>query len=386
MKLLYVSTLDHIVRAMLPHLTGAKAAGYRVEVACRVTRFGDDIRAVCDRLHDVPVARFPAHPDNLLALRQLTDLMRRERYDVVHCHNPSGGFVGRLAATRANTGALRVYTAHGFHFHRHGGRVSNAVFETLERYAGHYLSDAVYVINEEDYDAAQRKHIVPSAKLFRTRGVGVSTGEQFDPATVTDTERETFRAAIGASESTPVLTVVGEMLLRKRQFDAITALPHIVTTYPDAVLVLVGDGQMLAQNQALAASLGVSAHCRFLGWRGDVRTILAATDVFVFASAQEGLPCAIQEALSMRVPVVATDVRGNRELVSDATGRLVPLADPRRLAVAVNELLCLSPTERKKMGQRGRDKMVAEYDRAVGVAEWLDLYRVAETRRTAGQT
>ena len=174
MKLLYVATLDHIIRAMLPHLAGAKRAGYRVEVACRVTRFGDDIRAVCDRLHDVPVARFPAHPANVVALGQLTALIRRERFNVVHSHNPSGGFVGRLAATRANVGSLRVYTAHGFHFHRHGGRLGNTVFETIERYAGHHLSDAVFVINREDFDRARQANIVPERNLYLTSGVGVS--------------------------------------------------------------------------------------------------------------------------------------------------------------------------------------------------------------------
>ncbi|MBC7805662.1 MAG: glycosyltransferase, partial [Akkermansiaceae bacterium] len=133
MRLLYVSTLDHIIRAMLPHLEGAKRAGYRVEVACRVTRFGDEVRNVVDAVHDVPMSRFPVHASNLVALKQVTDLIRRERYDVVHSHNPSGGFIGRLAATNAGTGALRVYTAHGFHFHRHGHPAANAVYESVER-------------------------------------------------------------------------------------------------------------------------------------------------------------------------------------------------------------------------------------------------------------
>lgn len=382
MKLLYVSTLDHIIRAMLPHLHGAKNAGYRVEVACRVTRFGDELRAACDAVHDVPMERFPLHTNNLAALRQVTALVRRERYDVVHSHNPSGGFVGRLAATRAGTGALRVYTAHGFHFHRHGSPAANAAYEAIERYAGHKLSDAVYTINREDYDAALTKNIVPAPRLFLTHGVGVSTRDRFDPGAVTPEDRAAFRAEIGAGANTPVLCVVGEMLPRKRQFDAIAALPRLLVSHPDALLILVGDGKLLAQNEALARRLGVAANCRFLGFRRDVPTILAASDLFVFPSAQEGLPCAIQEALAMRVPVVATDVRGNRELVGDATGRLIPLADSEAMADAASELLSLPKKTRNALGATGRENMITHYEREKCVREWLDTYQVADARRS----
>lgn len=381
MKLLYVSTLDHIIRAMLPHLQGAKNAGYRVEVACRVTRFGDDVRAVADAVHDVPMERFPLHTNNLIALKQVTELIRRERYDVVHSHNPSGGFIGRLAATNAQTGALRVYTAHGFHFHRHGHPAANAVYETIERYAGHKLSDAVYTYNREDYDTALLKNIVPKERLFATRGIGISARDRFNPDTVTDAERAAFRAEIGATETTRILSVVGEMLPRKRQFDAITAMPRLLQTHPKALLVLVGDGKMLTQNEALARRLGVAANCRFLGFRRDVRIILGASDLFVFPSQQEGLPCAIQESLAMRVPVVATDVRGNCEVVDDTTGRLVPLGKPDALADAASELLSLPQEARNALGATGRDNMIAHYERDKCVAEWLDNYRVADARR-----
>ena len=383
MKLLYVSTLDHIIRAMLPHLAGAKRAGYRVEVACRVTRFGDEIRAVVDAVHDVPMSRFPVHVSNLAALKQVTALIRRERYDVVHAHNPSGGFIGRLAATNAGTGALRVYTAHGFHFHRHGHPLANRAYEAIERYAGHKLSDAVYVYNREDFDAALRENVVPEDRLFATRGIGISAREQFDPDSVPRAERDAFRAEIGAGAGAPILSVVGEMLPRKRQFDAIRAMPRIVAAHPDALLVLVGDGRMLDANTALARSLGVFENCRFLGFRRDVKRILAASTLFVFPSKQEGLPCAIQEALAMRLPTVATDVRGNCELVETANGRLVPLASPDALADAVCELLALPPDDRRTMGEAGRAKMLNRYERELCVAEWLDLYKVADERRRA---
>jgi len=381
-RLLYVSTLDHIIRVMLPHLDACRAAGFEVEVACRVTRFRKDTLAHADALHDLPMQRFPLHPANAAALAQLTGLIRDREYAVVHAHNPTGGFVGRLAATLAGTGCVRAYTAHGFHFHRHGGRVTNAVFRGIERIAGSHLSDGVLVINREDYDAALRGRVVPKDRLFLTGGVGVSAADDFDPAAVSPWERAAVRRELGAADdAVPVLTVVGEMIPRKRHSDALRAFEEVRRVSPDAVLALAGDGALMEALREEADALGVLPGCRFLGFRRDVRSILAATDVFLFPSQQEGLPCSVQEALAMEVPVVATDVRGNADLVDGACGRLVPLGDTAALAASALELLARSPAERRAMGRAGREKMLRLYDRPACVAQWLDIYRLLLERK-----
>lgn len=385
-RLLYVSTLDHIVRVMLPHLDGARAAGFTVEVACRVTRFQEDVLSHADAVHDLPFRRFPLHPANLAALVGLTRLIRRRKYTIVHAHNPTGGFVGRLAATLARTGALRVYTAHGFHFHRHGGRAANAAYRAIEGFAGHRLSDAVLVINQEDFAAARGK-VVPAERLFLTGGVGVSAEDDFDPARVSSDERAAIRREVGAEdESVPVLTVVGEMIPRKRHADALAAFARVRPARPDALLLLVGEGALMADLQARAQQLGVAQGCRFLGFRRDVRRILAATDVFLFPSCQEGLPCSVQEALAMAVPVVATDVRGNADLVDASCGRLAPLGDTGALADAVLELLALAPEQRRALGAAGRARMIRLYNRPACVAQWLDIYARLLDWRNGGFT
>ena len=379
-RLLYVSHVDTVVRMMLPHLDAARAAGFEVEVACQITRHGDDVRAHADRVHDLPLQRSPVHPKNLPALAGLVRLMCARRYTIVHAHTPVGGVAGRLAATLARV-PVRAYTAHGFHFHRHGGRVSNAVYRTIEIVAGRLWSDAVLVINREDHDAALRGGVVRPERLFHTGGVGIST-DVFDPDRVTAEERRALRREIGAGDdATPVLTFIGEMIPRKRHADALQAFARLRARFPDAVLVLVGDGKLMGDVKVQAAALGIDGACRFLGFRRDIPKLLAATDLFLFPSGQEGLPCSIQEALSMGVPVVATDVRGNRDLLDTACGRLVPLGDPDALAAAAADLLALAPEERKRMGAEGRSKMVREFDRPRCVAQWLDIYRVLLARK-----
>jgi glycosyltransferase involved in cell wall biosynthesis len=140
---------------------------------------------------------------------------------------------------------------------------------------------------------------------------------------------------------------------------------------------------LAAKLKEQAVALGIAEGVRFLGFRRDIRRILAATDVFVFPSQQEGLPCAVQEALAMEVPVVATDVRGNADLVDETCGRLAPLGDVEALAEGVCDLLALKRERRQAMGGAGRAKMLNRYERSACVTEWQRIYGVLLARRGA---
>ncbi|MES2460360.1 MAG: glycosyltransferase family 4 protein [Armatimonadota bacterium] len=373
-RILYVATVDIMLRLMLPQLDALRAAGFTVEIACRLTRHGEEMTAHADVVHNLPFQRSPVHPDNLRATSRLTRLIRERRYTIVHAHTPVGGVAGRIAATLGNA-PIRMYTAHGFHFHRHGSALGNALYRTIETVAGRRFSDAVLVINSEDYDAAlEHKMVTTPEKLFLTGGVGIST-DKFTPSRYTEEDRAAFRREIGAeSDSVPVLTFVGEMIPRKRHSDLLTAFARILGARPDALLVLAGDGVLMDRVQRFALDLGVMDNCRFLGYRRDIPTVLAGTDLFVFPSSQEGLPCAIQEALAMEVPTVATDVRGNRDLVGADCGVLVPFGDTNALADACLQLLALPPEARREMGKAGRAKMAAKFERGACVREWMDIY------------
>jgi glycosyltransferase involved in cell wall biosynthesis len=164
------------------------------------------------------------------------------------------------------------------------------------------------------------------------------------------------------------------MIPRKRHSDLLAAFARIRTVHPEALLLLAGDGVLMDRVQKQAGEIGVMDGCRFLGYRRDIPAILAATDLFVFPSSQEGLPCAIQEALAMEVPTVATDVRGNRDLVRPNCGRLVPFGDTQALADACLELLSLPVETRREMGRAGRANMLAEFERSACVRQWMDIY------------
>ena len=383
MKLLYVSTLDHIVRVMLPHLDGAKAAGYETHVACQFTRFKDDVAAHADGLHHVPIQRNPLDPRNVIALFQLVKLIRKLQPDIVHCHNPSGGFYGRLAATlakhwhprtRGRGGLKRVYTAHGFHFHPLGGKLSNAIYRFIESFAGRFLSDAVLTINQWDFEEA--KKLMPPERVHFTHGVGVSTDE-FDPAAVTTEERQKIRDEFSVPKDGLLISCIGELIPRKNQELLLWAVADqgMMSFDPKVKLLFVGDGSLLEPLRTKVDGLHLGERVHFAGFRRDTKAVLAASDLFVFPSLQEGLPCAVQEALSMEVPVLCFAIRGCTDMVDSNCGAILNhLQSCRTMTNKMVDLLRLSVAQRKALGQAGRQKMIEHYSRPVCVAEWLEIY------------
>jgi glycosyltransferase involved in cell wall biosynthesis len=267
-----------------------------------------------------------------------------------------------------------LYTPHGYHFHPYGKPLSNKIYRTIETHAGQNWSDAVLTVNNDDYFAAINHGVVPAEKLYWTRGQGI-TLDIFDENRVSDEARQAVRTEFGADgPNALVVTYIAEFIPRKRHSDALEAFAKIQTKYPEAVLVFAGKGPLWEQTKQQAAQRGIAEQTRFLGFRRDIPVVLAATDVLLFPSEQEGLPCAIQEAFGMAVPVVASDIRGNRDLIDPTCGRLAPLGDVNALAVALNDVLSLPEPARKALGQAGREKMLREFNSARCVAEWQGVY------------
>jgi glycosyltransferase involved in cell wall biosynthesis len=185
-----------------------------------------------------------------------------------------------------------------------------------------------------------------------------------DPAPL----RETFAIPTDA----PLVGTVGRLVERKGGYDLLAAWPTVREALPSAHLVLVGDGVERASLEARADELGVAGSVHFAGTRDDVPAVLAAVDCFVFPSHYEGLPGALLEAMAAGCPIVATDIEGNDELVTDGrTGLLVPVEDPAGLAAGLTRLLT-DETLANRLGEAAQstaferfslDAMVGNFER-----------------------
>ena len=154
------------------------------------------------------------------------------------------------------------------------------------------------------------------------------------------TPPETTRQELGLTQATPIIGTVGRLAPQKGYEYLLRAVPQVVAQFPQAHFVIVGDGELREQLPQLAQDLDIAKHVLFTGPRSDIEAIIASFDLFVNSSLWEGLPTVLMESMAARIPVIATTVAGNLELViPDQTGILIPPADPAALAQAILRLL-----------------------------------------------
>jgi glycosyltransferase involved in cell wall biosynthesis len=170
--------------------------------------------------------------------------------------------------------------------------------------------------------------------------------------------RARVRAELGLAIDTPLLVTVAVLRKGKGIGDLLAAMPEILESVPDAMTLIVGDGDQRATLERLAAEEGVADRVLFTGSRDDVGALLAASDVFVLPTHEDLLPTVVAEAMATGLPVVASDVGGLRDMVEDGvTGTLYPAGEVPALAEACVEMLA-DRLRRDSSGRAGR--LVAE--------------------------
>ena len=367
-----VATVSATIGVPTPYAAHFRRMGWRVDAAANGTTVDAGVQGVFDQLHELGLSRSLFDVRGIL--RAMTDLSRilASGYDIVHVHTPIAAFVTRAAIRRMppETRPAAVYTAHGFHFYRHGRLATNALFLASEKIAGRW-TDRLVVINDEDHAAALKHRIVPRRRLRLMPGIGVDT-RWYSRSMVPTDEIASARADLGIDRETPVFVVVGELTPRKRPADAVAALGRMRNR--ESHLVLLGDGPERPRVEAAIRESGLRGRVHMVGAVADVRSTVAGSTALVLASRMEGLPRCIMEALSLEVPVVATDARGSPDLVEPDAGIIVPVGDIDGLARAMDRIL-EDPEEAQAMAVRGRRRMVERYELSILIPHHEALYR-----------
>ena len=311
------------------------------------------------------------------AARQLWQVLRRERPTVLHTHNPKPGLYGRVLGRLAGV-PIVVNTVHGLYATPDDPLPKRLVVYLAEAFASRW-SDAELVQNAEDVAVMQRWRLAPRRRITHL-GNGVDV-ERFRPAALGPDERRRLRAEWGADDDTLVVGTVGRLVAEKGYRELFAVAGRL----PSNVRVVVVGGADPDKPDALDAELlrrADDAGVVRLGHRNDVRDLLGGLDVFVLASHREGQPRAAMEAAASGLPVVATDIRGCRQVVDhQVTGLLVPVGDVAALETAIAELVD-APEVRASMGAAGRRKAEREFDEQDVVRRVLACYaEVAERKR-----
>ena len=268
------------------------------------------------------------------AMLQFWRVLREERFMVLHTHNPKPGVYGRILGRLAGV-PLVVNTMHGLYATEDDSLPKRAIVYSLEAIAARF-SDAELHQNSEDLEFCTRTRILPPGR-GRLLGNGVDL-ERFDREKVDPAARARLRAELGAGGDDVVVGMVGRLVAEKgypELFEAATTLGEgyiVVAVGPD-------DPEKSDSLPEGAVANAKAAGVRFLGMRTDMEDLYSAMDLFVLPSHREGFPRAAMEAAAMGLPVVATDIRGCRQVVEDGVnGLLVPVRDPRALAAAISKL------------------------------------------------
>ncbi|MNU82198.1 putative glycosyltransferase EpsD [compost metagenome] len=354
-KAAYVATVySHLAAFHLPFMEDLRREGFEVHAYGSPDHRREKVRSEGFECRDISFSRSPLSWGNVKALFQMTRRLRRERYDLIHVHTPNASLITRLAAFLSGSRGV-VYTAHGFHFHTGASRIAWLIYYPLERFMSRF-TDALITINREDYERASDFPV--RGQLIYLPGVGVDVSGLSPKANVS---AEELKRELGIRNPALVVLCIAELNRNKNQQQLIHAVHRLIQREVPVALLLAGVGTEEASCIKLCQQLGLEDQVKFLGYRQDIQELMQAADVLALVSRREGLPKVLLEGLAAGKPILATDVRGSRDLVIHGdNGYVIPVDDTWAAAAALQELY-LDPQLRWQMGERSA-KMASRYD------------------------
>lgn len=319
MKVLHVleATSGGTRRHILDLLPALQARGVSCDLIAsplRTSVFGSDadwLRACGVRVFEVPMVRGFSPADDATALRQLAVHLRRERYDVIHCHSTKAGLLGRLPRVATSRKTPLVYTPHCIafdtglpHRQRRAARWMEALLAPL---TSHFIA-----VSQHENNTLRRAGLCNFDRVSTIHnGVDV---EAFDALPRVE------RVELGLRPHDFVIGCFGRLTRQKNQAALLRALPRVLEDMPRARLLLVGSGEDEAELRALAQKLGIAECITWAGEVSEARPLYALCDVVAQPSRWEGCPYTVLEAMAAQRFVVARDVGGVKEILDDVSG------------------------------------------------------------------
>jgi L-malate glycosyltransferase len=291
-------------------------------------------------------------------LARLYRCFRQEKARVVHTHQFPQLLFSLLPAKAC--GARIVHTEHEYYLYRKDAR-ARRIFRQLTRFCSAFTvvgPEVARYYTDELGMSSSRMHIIANAvDLDQFRGGGQES-----------------RTRLGLSNEEVILGIVGRLEPEKDHRTLLRAFQALIAHGQAARLLIVGDGSLRGELESQCRALDLERRVTFLGARSDIPQVLAAFDVFVLSSVQEGVPLSVVEAMGAGKPVIATDVGGLRMLVKPAVnGLLVPPADPLALEAAMRELAG-NAALRQEMGKQGRQIAQDSFGVSSMINRYQDLY------------
>jgi len=333
--LFVATTYSHLANFHMPFIRDLRDEGYLVHLAAADDGPLPMISSLGFTCWELPFRSRPTSIANLTACLRLLCLLREYSYKLVHAHTPVAAVIARLACRLARVSPV-LYTAHGFHFFKGSSPLAWLLYFPVELLTARW-TDALITINDEDYNLVRRYFkLRRSGCFYKVAGVGVDVARY----------RQLPRCQ-NASILPPhlldkacIVTYPASLKASKNHSQLLRAWKLVRQEHQDAYLLLAGDGPLSHRIRAEVDRLGLEKSVLFAGHRSDMPLIYATSTAVAFTSRREGLPRAILEAMACGLPLVATDVRGVRDLVKhNVNGLLVKVGDIKGTARAIVRIL-----------------------------------------------
>ncbi|MCM8758414.1 MAG: glycosyltransferase family 4 protein [Candidatus Omnitrophica bacterium] len=292
-----------------------------------------------------------------IAFFKLGLIFRQNRFDVIHTHSAKAGFLGRIAAKVFSRKSKVVHTLHGPSFYPYQPTITKFIYVLVEKIAG-FFTDYFISVSEIILERYLKHGIGKKEKSCIIRsGFNV---EQYQKAIET---RKITRKGLGVSEKEILIGMIGRLFPLKGQEYLLRVFAKIAKDYPNAHLLLVGDGILRENFEMFVKNNNLEKRVHFTGLVDPEKIpfFASAVDIGVHTSLREGLPRAVVQILAAGKPVIAFDVDGAREVVRDGiNGFLIPAKDEKLLEERLRYLI-ENPKTSENMGRIGQKMVFEEY-------------------------
>lgn len=358
--------LSGVQRSMLDFLLRLDRDRYDISVICKEEGdLTDALQRTGIRFHIVPPLQRPINPvADLKALHQLYCLFRREKYDLIHTHSSKTGLLGRAAGRLAGVPHI-FHTVHGLPFHEFSGKGKTWLYASMERWAGR-LSDQVVFVNNEERRLALAKGLLRPEQV-----VTVYNGVDLDKVALWHTldKRQAFRKHYSIPEDAFVAAFVGRLWEQKDP----QTLAQIIQSCAGMPIyfLIVGDGPY---SESFHHLFDQNPRVIMTGWLEECYSMYPAIDVLVLPSLWEGLSVTLIEAMAFAKPLVASNIKGNRECVHPGENGF--LCTPKTADEFRNAITRLLKDRElyQRMAQRSREIAQRDFDLQRNSAQLIQLY------------
>lgn len=252
---------------------------------------------------------------DIIAFIGLIRIFRKYGFDIVHTHSSKTGFLGRIAGRFARVPKI-IHTVHGFPFHQFQPRYVQKFYQMMEHLASRFCDKVVFVNNSERELTIAKKIVSPNKALTIYNGIEIPDIKKLKSTKKTDN------------------FVIGSVLRFWKQKNVINTVKvaiKVCQVNSKINFVFIGDGEHFDICKQMIKEAELDKRILLPGWQNNILDWLIGFDVFLLFSKWEGLPISILEAMSVGLPIVASDIKGNNELVNSRNGYLIPVNDIDKL-------------------------------------------------------